>query len=242
MGMPVTVEVLGLKAASEAIDEVFAYFRRVDAIFSPFKSDSEISRLNRGELALSQLSAEVRSVLDACARLRRLTGGYFDITRGDGTIDPSGYVKGWAVYQAAGLLNRRLITRYCVNAGGDMQLSGEGPGGGPWVVGITNPFDPATLAKRLYIKDMAVATSGTYERGRHIYNPHTGQFVDDLVSLTVVGPTIDRVDALATAAFCMGRTGLAFLREQGLEGMLIDRHGQVMMTAGFRRYCAAQMQ
>ncbi len=235
MGMPITVELLGSDRLEEAAGEVWAHFRRVDETFSTYKPTSEISRLNRDELALAQASAEVREVLAECERLKRQTDGYFDIVH-DGHTDPSGYVKGWAIHQAARLLDRRHITRYCLNAGGDIQVRGAGPSGGPWVVGITNPFEPTKFAKTLALTDMAVATSGTYERGAHIYNPHTGELVDDPVSLTVVGATIDRVDALATAAFCMGRAGLAFLRRHGCEAMMIAKDRPVTLTEGFRRF------
>jgi thiamine biosynthesis lipoprotein len=177
----------------------------------------------------------------------RLTDGYFDIRRGDhnptlaGGIDPSGYVKGWAIKNAAGLLNARHISRYCVDAGGDIQVRGRGPGGGPWQIGIRHPLEPTKFAKLLYVTDGAVATSGIYERGRHIYNPHTGKEVTDPLSLTVVGggAVIDRVDALATAAFCMGREGLGFLRRQGYEVMMISADAQVVQTLGFGRYESA---
>ncbi|MDB5179309.1 MAG: FAD:protein transferase [Patescibacteria group bacterium] len=235
MGMPITVEAFGANALDEAIDEVFAYFHHVDAVFSTYKPNSEISRFNRGELKRSQVREEVREVLDECESLKKLTDGCFDMVW-DGHTDPSGYVKGWAVYQAARLLDRRYITRYCINAGGDMQMSGDGPDGGPWAIGVANPFEPGKLAKLLYLKNAAVATSGTAERGEHIYNPRTGRMVGDPVSLTVVGATIDRVDALATAAFCMGRPGLAFLHSQGCEAMMVHKSGQVVLTEGFRRF------
>ncbi len=235
MGMPITLEVLDGNAADAAIDDVFEYFHEVDEAFSTYKPTSEVSRLNRGELELPKSSDDLRAVLEECARLKKLTEGYFDVAR-DGHIDPSGYVKGWAIYRAARLLNSRDITRYCINAGGDMQISGDGPSGGPWVIGIAHPFDPTKLAKKLYLKNMAVATSGNYERGNHIYNPRTGQMVEDPVSLTVIGPTIDQVDALATAAFCMGDQALPFLHRQGYEAMSIDKQGRVVLTEGFRRF------
>jgi thiamine biosynthesis lipoprotein len=235
MGMPITVEVLGGRDLDAAVSEVFDLFRAVDETFSTYKPGSEISRLNRGELSLAEASLQVKEVLAECEHLKRETSGYFDITRA-GQIDPSGYVKGWAIYRAARLLDSRHITRYCLNAGGDMQLRGEGPANGPWVIGIANPFEPAKLAKKLYLTNVAVATSGSYERGQHIYNPQSGQLVTDPVSLTVVGATIDRVDAFATAAFCMGKAALPFLLQHGCEAMLVSAAGNVTLTPGFRRF------
>jgi thiamine biosynthesis lipoprotein len=235
MGMPITVEVLGGHDLDVALAEVFALFHEVDETFSTYKPQSEISRMNRGEIADGEASSGMMEVLDACDSLKRETSGFFDISRA-GRIDPSGYVKGWAIYRAARLLDRRHITRYCINAGGDIQLRGEGPNNGPWVIGIANPFEPAKFAKKLYLKNVAIATSGSYERGQHIYNPKTGRLVEDPVSLTVIGSTIDRVDALATAAFCMGEDALPFLLKHGCEAMMVTAEGRVIITPGFRRY------
>jgi thiamine biosynthesis lipoprotein len=238
MGLPVTVEVVDGFDPAAAIGAVFAELHRIDSVFSTYRPDSEISRLNRGELTRHHATPEMREVLDECDALRELTGGYFDAVR-DGLTDPSGYVKGWAVYRAARLLDARHITRYCLNAGGDMQLSGQAPGGGPWRIGVVNPLAHETFAKLLALQDRAVATSGTAERGYHIYNPHTGRPVTDPVSLTVVGDTIDRVDALATAAFCMGEEGLHFLLRHNCEAMIIHADGQVVLTEGFRQFLVA---
>ena len=235
MGMPITIEAVGDNVTQAVIEEVFSRFQEIDDRFSTYKPGSEISRLNFGTLDSHDASEEVRAVLDECARLARLTRGYFKIRR-DGMIDPSGYVKGWAIYQAARLLDRRFITRYCIDAGGDMQIRGEAPTGGFWKIGITHPFQSGKLAKLIDVKNAAVATSGTYLRGGHILNPITGLNVTDPVSLTVIGAQIDQVDALANAAICMGEDGLAFVQQQRCEAVMITQSGKVLQTLGFRRY------
>jgi thiamine biosynthesis lipoprotein len=235
MGMPISLEALGPRVTPAALDAVRDWLTQVDQTFSTYKPDSEISRLNRGELKLAAVSAAVQEVLAECQRLQQLTQGYFDIQRGD-IIDPSGYVKGWAIKKGAELLEEHQIWRYCLEAGGDMQLRGPGPTDGPWKIGITHPLQPTRLAKVLYVAKGAVATSGTYKRGRHIYNPLTGQEVSDPISLTVIGASIDRVDALTTAAFCMGVEGLEFLHRQGWEAMMVRADGRVVLTPGFGRY------
>ena len=122
--------------------------------------------------------------------------------------------------------------------GGDIQVAGTNSQGQPWRVGIRNPFNPHEIVKVLAIGDCGVATSGTYIRGQHIYNPKSsGQPITEIVSLTVIGPNVYEADRFATAAFAMGRAGIFFIEQlEGLEGYMIDRHGQATLTSGFARY------
>jgi len=234
MGLPITIDLVDDNPA--ALETVWAELRRIDAMYSPYLPGSLVSQLNRGELQRDGLPEEAREVLAACEAWHERSAGAFNSLRPDGRLDPSGYVKGWSVYRAARLLDDGYVTRYCVNAGGDIQLRGQAPGGGPWRISLVHPFEPGRAAKLLHLQDCAVATSGTYERGRHIYDPRTGAPVMDPVSLTVIGARIDEVDALATAAFVMGETGLAFVQAQGCEAMMIRADGGVILTPGFRRY------
>jgi len=81
-------------------------------------------------------------------------------------------------------------------------------------------------------------SSGTYIRGRHIYNPLTGGLPDpEVVSITVVGPDVYDADGYATAAFAMGRNGIGFIEAlDGFEGYMIDSSGVATFTSGFDRY------
>jgi thiamine biosynthesis lipoprotein len=85
-----------------------------------------------------------------------------------------------------------------------------------------------------------LATSGTYVRGQHIYDPlNPDQSLTDIVSLSVIGPNIYEADRLATAAFAMGRAGILFIEERSrCEGYMIDATGQATFTSGFARYLA----
>jgi thiamine biosynthesis lipoprotein len=239
MGMPITLEIVDATASEAAFDTIFAYLTYVDETFSTYKPRSEISRLNARELALAQASADMRAIFALAERTRRETDGYFDIQR-DGFYDPSGVVKGWAIANAAAMLRRQGFANFYVEAGGDIQAVGCNAHGRPWRVGIRNPFNAAEIVKVLEISNGGVATSGTYVRGQHIYNPMQPHApLRDVASLTVVGPDICDADRFATGAFAMGRDGILFIeRLAGYEGYMIDAHGLATYTSGFARYIA----
>jgi FAD:protein FMN transferase len=185
MGMPVRVE------GDVDAARVFAWLRWVDATFSTYRADSEISRLDRGEL--DDPHPLVGEVLSRCEALRRETGGYFD-ARAGGRLDPSGYVKGWAVERAAAFGRGRFM----IEAGGDVVVRGS------WRVGVRHPHERDSLAAAITVADCAVATSGAYERGAHVIDPHTGRPATGLSSVTVVARDLGTADAYATAAFAAG--------------------------------------
>ena len=233
MGMPITVEIVG-DDDGEAREAAFRYFHEVDARFSPYKPESELSAMNRGEISFDELSPEMQEVLSLAELTRHETMGYFDIRRPDGRIDPSGLVKGWAIRNAARGIEVAGHGNYCVEAGGDIQCRGYNEQGRRWRIGIRNPFRDTQIVKVLVPGDGGVATSGAYVRGRHIYDPHSGRAApDDIASMTVVALDIYQADRFATAAFAMGREGIAFVEATpGLEGYVIDREGVATMTSG----------
>ena len=233
MGMPIEIEIVEPDAAT--LSEAFAYLEAVDQRFSTYKADSEIMRMNRGEVACGEASEAMREVLALAERTKAETGGYFDIRRPDGLLDPSGVVKGWAIHGAAKLIHARGHRRYAVNAGGDIATSGENAEGQPWSVGIRNPFATEEVVKVIYPRGKGVATSGSYIRGAHIYNPHMPEEeLSDVVSLTVLGPDVLEADRYATAAFAMGREGAVFIENlPGFEAYAINALGIATFTSGF---------
>jgi thiamine biosynthesis lipoprotein len=237
MGMPITVEVVDPRATEQTLDTVFTYFDYVDHKFSTYKEDSEISLINRQALRPEQFSEDMRAILELAEETRLETDGYFDIAR-NGMYDPSGIVKGWAIQQAADLLRRKGYRNLYVEAGGDVQVAGQNSHGENWRVGIRSPFNLNEIVKVLTLTDAGVATSGTYIRGQHIYNPkQNGDLITDVVSLTVIGPNVYDADRFATAAFAMDRAGILFVESlDGFEGYMIDREGQATLTTGFSRY------
>jgi thiamine biosynthesis lipoprotein len=240
MGMPVAIDVRDAHGGTAMLDRAFAWLRTVDATFSTFRADSEISRLNRGELRLGDARPVVREVLARCEHLRRVTGGYFDAgAPAPGAVDPAGLVKGWAVDGVAALLERAGARRYCIDAGGDVRVRGGPAPGAPWRVGIRHPYRHDRVAAVLEAEDLAVATSGAYERGEHIVDPHTGRPPRGVLSVTVAGPDLATADACATAAFAMGERGprwTAGLR--GYHAMTVLAGDRVLCTPGFVALCA----
>jgi FAD:protein FMN transferase len=224
MGMPIVVAVRDGDAVPE---EAFDWFRRVDETFSTYKDDSEVSRLRRGELALEAASSEVQQVFARCTELRDETDGFFDVEAVG--LDPSGYVKGWAVDEAAAILERAGLRDYAINAGGDIRTRGH------WTIGIQHPLQPQEVAKVVEGTDLAVATSGAYERGDHVVDPHSRWTPAGILSVTVTGPNLGTADAYATAAFAMGghRAPNWIARLQGYEAMAILDDGRVLSTPGF---------
>ncbi|MCU1593714.1 MAG: thiamine biosynthesis protein [Frankiales bacterium] len=193
-----------------AIADVVAWLHRVDGLFSTYKPDSEISRLRDGRLTIEAADPLVRSILDRCRDYEEQTDQYFTAYL-PGGLDPSGLVKGWAIEQASQLLRQHGSSNHAVNGGGDMQLAGESAPGQPWRVGISDPHDRSKLLTVVTGRDLAVATSGTSERGDHIVNPRTGSIRHGLASVTVIGPSVEQADVFATAAMAMGSPALTWL-------------------------------
>ncbi|MFJ8627908.1 FAD:protein FMN transferase [Kitasatospora sp. NPDC093550] len=215
----------------DVLSRIAERLHRIDAVFSTYRPDSDISRLDRGELSPGDCDPEVRTVLAACRQVAAETDGWFT-ERPGGRLDPSGWVKGWAVEEAAALLHSSGSRQYCVSGGGDVQT-----GGGPWRIGIADPGHPGLLTAVLAGHGLAVATSGTAERGPHILDPHTGRPATGLASLTLVGAPgtgIARTDAWATAAFAMGPDrALAWVaRRPGLEALAVLPDGTKRWTPG----------
>lgn len=213
MGTAISLDLaddLPLETLHELAEDTFGWLREVDARFSTYRDDSEVCRVDRGEMRPADASADLRAVLAACADLWTATDGFFD-AYATGRFDPSGYVKGWAAQVASDRLTAAGAPNHCVNAGGDVRVRGHDATGEPWRIGVRHPWDAAATCLVLTGTDIAVATSGVYERGHHVLDPRRGVPATGLRSVTVVGPDLGVADAYATAAVAMGEPGLAWL-------------------------------
>jgi thiamine biosynthesis lipoprotein len=244
MGTAIVIDIRSAVVDEGALEAAFNHFVDIDARFSTFKGDSEISRLSRGELDERDCSDDVRAVLAMCEDARLRSDGYFDVWhhRADGALDPSGLVKGWSVGGAARILDAAGTQNHCINAGGDVFARGDEAPGVPWRIGIRNPWDDRTVAAIVSAHDLAIATSGTYERGQHVIVPHTGRAPEGVVSMTVIGPSPAYADAWATAAFAMGVRGVDWVAREldGYEASAITGDRHVISSAGFERFMAAR--
>jgi len=224
MGTAVSFDIRS-SIADEALTEAVALLHWVDRTFSVFRPDSQISRIGRGGLAADDAEPEVREVLVACEALRAATEGWFQhepAVRLDRPLDPSGYVKGWAIQRAADVLRFSGATDFCVSGGGDVVTSGHPAAGRPWQVGVRHPLDREEIAAVIEVRDAAVATSGAYERHEHIWSNRSSEA--SLLSVTVVGPDLGLADGLATAIFSAGTIDVPWLPKfPDHEVLVIDR-------------------
>jgi len=235
MGLPIVVDIRD-DCTGDVLDELLEWLRWVDVTFSTYKDDSEVSRINRGELRREDAHPHVRQVLERCELLRGETDGYFDMRTPDGSIDPSGLVKGWAVDRAAAILDDAGLHNYAVSAGGDMRVRGRAVPELAWRIGIQHPLDTQQVAAVIETAaELAVATSGAYARGEHIVDPHTGRAPSGILSVTIVGRELATADAYATAAFAMGPELAPHwtARLEGYEAMTILADETVFKTGGF---------
>jgi thiamine biosynthesis lipoprotein len=225
----------------DAILRACAILHASDEIFSLYKPESPLSRLARGETSVAECPAIVDDIWQACEAWETTTDGWFRAFTPQHTFDPSGLVKTWAGREAARALEQSGITDFSLNAGGDVWLA-EGLGAGVnWSIGISKPITIASQdAGVLTVFDLsgtamrAVATSGSAERGEHIWNPKAPDAIqDELVQVTVISDDLVRADVWATAAFAEGPLAIERLnREPSLEALFVFHDGRLAGTDG----------
>jgi FAD:protein FMN transferase len=223
-------------AIAEAVDVVFTEIERLEQIFSTFRTDSELSRVNRGELHVLDAGPEIAEVLDACTWLEHQSRGAFTVRRPDAPerLDLAGFAKGWITERAAGALAAHGLAHWYVGAGGDVITCGTPEEGRPWRVGVAHPLQPGATVAMLELSGGAVATSGTAERGAHLWDGRSGGAAVALASMTVVGPDLAWADAFATTAFVMGADGVDWVRTlQGYEALAVTLEGKLLRTPGW---------
>ena len=160
-------------------------------------------------------------------------------------IDLGGVAKGFIADQIDAFLRDNGVTSALLNFGGNVITIGDKPDGqGPWRVGIQNPAEPrGAFLMAVCATDLAVVTSGVYERGfdldgvryHHLLDPKTGWPVqNELSSVTILTRQSALADALSTAAFVLGLDkGMALIEGlAGVEAIFITREGQIQATSG----------
>ncbi len=228
------------EALQVGIDRVREFAIHVDDIFSTYKPESVISRLRRNEISIESTSEEVKDVWNQCAFAREITEGAFDPWAVEGGFDPSGLVKGWAADKCAQIMLDSGAKHVQINAAGDLTLRGGHFDAAksrivPWSIGVVNPENRQEIVQVFDITDGSIATSGTYERGAHILDPHTGLIAIGARSATVIGADGGLTDALATALMVEGRDGAIWFSHPDLaeySAWVVDRHEDVAWSVG----------
>jgi thiamine biosynthesis lipoprotein len=202
----------------QAFTEAEQFIYHVDEVFSTYKENSIISQLKREEIEITTCSSEVQEVWGLCKQISELTEGAFNPwIKG---FDPSGLVKGWAAQKCGEIFEKYGVENSLVNAAGDLALRGgllKDGGVTPWEIGIRNPEVKDEIVESFKINTGAIATSGSYEKGAHIYDPFTNLIAIGARSATVIGPDAAIADALATALMVAGKDGAIWFSKAELK-------------------------
>ncbi|MCB2413169.1 FAD:protein FMN transferase [Demequina sp. TTPB684] len=227
MGMPFVVQLEmppSDAVASYAVERFHHELLWADEVFSLFKDDSYLSRLNRGEISIDDCPPEMFEILNACEWYRSKTLGGFDARRPD-HLDPSGIVKGWAVARGSTALDAISTAAWMIGASGDVLVSGEGR---EWRIGIADPRvsgdpngSPVVDVVMLGGELRALATSGSAQKGLHIWDPSTGEGAQHYLQVSVMAGTMMDADAWATAIAAGGERVLSAALDAGVEAMAI---------------------
>ena len=211
-----------------ACDAAQDFYRSIDELFSTYRNDSEVSRLRRQEIGISEASPPLKLVWNKCLELRELTQRAFDPWAVPGGFDPSGFVKGWAAQESLQFFAENAIHRIQINAGGDVVVRGGVDETDSWIIGVQHPDVKEGIAKTYELFDGAIASSGTYERGAHIIDPRVGVPAVGARAATVVGPDAGVADALATALVVDGRDSVNWMGDEAFRNYsfwAVDKNG-----------------
>ncbi|UCF40925.1 MAG: FAD:protein FMN transferase [Gemmatimonadota bacterium] len=181
--------------------------------------------------------AEIRDALELVgSHYLTLSPGGVRFAKAGMGITLDGVAKGYIVDAVARVLRQHGIERYLINAGGDIRAGGRKARRRPWTVGVQDPSKSGSFPDTIHLTDAAVATSGTYERYRHIVSSETGRSPTTSASVSVVAPSAMAADALATAVFVMEpRQGIEFINSLSkCECLIIDDNGSQLTSRGWR--------
>ena len=234
MGTTISIEIRDEKTSEldKVIDKVKLRFNTLDNIFSTYKKNSFITKLNKGTVTLKD-SNEAKHIFRLAERLHESTKHYFDIRTPDGYIDPSGIVKSYAIAEAGNILQKANYYNWCLNCGGDILISDQSQQG--WPIGILDPDDKGKLLAdiKLNNKMKAIATSGFSERGAHIWNTVNTE-KSDVLQATVISKNIILADVWATTIVSAGSKSLTWEHNSNFEALLVLQDRSLLATSGYR--------
>ena len=213
-----------------------------DRTFSLYKPESPLSQLSRGETSVAKCPSVVNEIWDACEAWSKTTDGWFSAFTPEHTFDPSGLVKTWAAKAAADFLVEHGIRDFTLNAGGDVLIADEASDPADWRIAVSKPVsiaaEDAGILTVLDLKDTefrAMATSGSAERGHHIWNPKAAgkEPAREFVQVSVIARDLVEADVWATAAFAEGERAIARLNKiESVEALFVFPDGRAAATDG----------
>lgn len=235
MNMPFTIafvrdsfdEIL-IDALNQIVYEIDKYLQNVEEKFSPFLSESLVSRhTDLGEeLQDDFFDIEYQEVYSRSIIAKKETQGLFDPFF-NGKYNPTGFVKGWAIENAfmkyiKPLIDNNIIEAGAINGAGDIQVGTRLDSNFSWETGIENPEDKGKIIAKYSIKNGAVATSGLSKKGQHIKSDNDINHVQ----VTVVGTYLSDVDVLATAGVVANeKIWSEIVESKLLTGILLTKEG-----------------
>ena len=235
MNMPFTIafvrdsfdEIL-VDVLNQIVNEIDKYLQNVEEKFSPFLSESLVSRHTDigEELQDDFFDIEYQEVYSRSIIAKKETHGLFDPFF-DGKYNPTGFVKGWAIENAfmkyiKPLIDNNILEAGAINGAGDMQVGTRLDSSFSWKIGIENPEDKEKIIAKYSIKNGAVATSGLSKRGRHIKSDNDINHIQ----VTVVGTYLSDVDVLATAGVVANENIWSeIVKNKQLTGVLLTKEG-----------------
>lgn len=232
LGTVVSLEAEALD--TETLAEAQNALARIDALYSLYRPDSELARVASGTLRLTEVSPDIRDAYAQAHAWSALTNGAFTANRPDGIIDLSGIAKAFAIDDLGAVLGRSGAADWSVNVGGDILFGTEAARQGR-VVGIVDPTDRTDFLAAVEVRAprRAIATSGSAERGDHVWRlPGLG---DEFTQVTVVADTIVEADVLSTAILAGGRELLDRLCDmRSIDVAAVTTAGELLATPGLR--------
>lgn len=228
------VEALGTAYVDQALAAARDRLELLDRRFSHFRDDSDISRWVRGDVVAPEAVDDIAYVLRECGRLHGDSDGVFEARDPrTGALDTAGYVKGYAIRQTAEVLLDAGLADFVVGVGGDVHCAGRADSDRPWRVAVQDPRRSHAVLALVEVEDGAVATSGSTQRGEHIWiRSGVAGSGERVLSFTVVGPDIALADAYATTGYAMGEAGMAWVsRHEGYRSFVVRSDGSMVSDA-----------
>jgi thiamine biosynthesis lipoprotein len=240
MGTVASIDVQRACLRESDVTAITTIFDRLEDRFSLYRDNSELSRVAHGELLLTESSDELRSVYESAIEWRSATSGVFTPHRPDGVLDLDGIVKAIAIQQVGVVLHDRGFDDWCLNVGGDVLTAGSPLESQGWTVGIVDPSDRTALlcAVRLREGHFAIATSGTAERGEHVWRA-SSESAGRFAQVSVSAGDIITADVLATAILAGGESFRDVATESwDIDVLTVSPSGELSMTPGMQRTLA----